>query len=201
MKGVFMTWWTYTEMFDLAIDLNNYQINALIEAFNENSNNLSYPTLRVYTEKSEISPGRFEYNLFADIYPDTKKILFGNIISSGGLSLTGNCYLLSHYYQWAENYFQNFYEKMLLPIIEQNSRENYKKKRQSGVTLNTEDRFKMFDKLKEENPTWTMEKVAREATHNLFNNGIVAYFTAKTVSTTFVAMGVKWPARGKRRQK
>jgi hypothetical protein len=64
--------------------------------------------------------------------------------------------------------------------------------RDAGPTLRTRERFAIFKQLKDAHPTWSQDRVAREASAEL---GEVVF--AETVRNTYRLMGEKWP-RGDR---
>ncbi len=64
--------------------------------------------------------------------------------------------------------------------------------REAGPTTRTRERFEVFRRLKAEHPTWSQDRVAREACEEL---GEVVF--AETVRNTYRLMGEKWP-RGDR---
>ena len=61
-------------------------------------------------------------------------------------------------------------------------------KRESGVTIKTQERAQQYKKLKSEHPDWSQAKLAMEL--NLRDN--VDYHTETTVRTAYRAMGWEW---------
>ncbi len=59
--------------------------------------------------------------------------------------------------------------------------------RESGPTLRTQMRFKVFKRLKDDHPTWSQSRVTQEAIPEL---GEIV--DAETVRNTYRAMGVDW---------
>lgn len=68
--------------------------------------------------------------------------------------------------------------------------------REAGPTLNIEQRFKVFQRLKNQHPTWTQERVAREAFEDL--NQVL---DAQAVRNAYRAMGAQWPKADRVRSK
>jgi hypothetical protein len=67
--------------------------------------------------------------------------------------------------------------------------------RERGPSDETQERFALFSRIKEENPTFSKARVAMEAN----NISDLTNYDAQTVSNVYRAMGMKWPSRGKQR--
>ena len=60
-------------------------------------------------------------------------------------------------------------------------------KRAKGPTIKTQERYRVFNRLKDENPTWSKKKVALEAMNELDE-----YLNEDTVRNAYRAMGEPW---------